>query len=104
MLKEGINWVETLAQIAEDKHLSALGAYIRKFDTMTVEYPSVYHYTPTEQVEEIASMVPVPAEYEVPKVDTSVGMPVDYSNLSSNFAKPKYNITKLPEATCDGCQ
>lgn len=27
----------------------------------------------------------------------------DYSGLSDHFAKP-FNITKMPEATCDGCQ
>lgn len=83
MLKDGkINWVETLAQIADDKECSALGAYIRKFEEQPLP----------------------PPVYEVPKVDTSAKMPVDYSGLSSNFAKPVYNITVMPEATCDGCQ
>lgn len=85
-----INWVETLAQIAEDKGWAALGAHIRTFNP-DVFPPAVFHYTSPEVVEEIAAMVPIP---------------VDYSGLSDHFSKPTkvFNITKMPEATCDGCQ
>lgn len=81
MLTNGeINWQETLAQIAEEKGCTDLGRYIR-----------IYAQPEPEKVT------------TAPQVDFP--MPIDYSRLSDNFAKPSnINITKMPEATCDGCQ
>lgn len=78
MLKENgdINWQETLAQIADDKGWSALGAHIRTFNP-DVYPPAVFHYTTPEAAQEI------------------VATPIEQKT---------FNITVMPEATCDGCQ
>lgn len=92
MLKKNgdINWVETLAQIASEKGNQFLAEYIRGFEP--IPHPStVIHYTTPEATQTISTMTPANT--------------VDYSGLSDNFAKPSnVHITRMPEATCDGCQ
>lgn len=85
--KGDINWVETLAQIAEDKGNQSLGQHIRGFNAPTM--------TITNKV--IPEMV-------APSATVTPSNTVDYSGLSNHFAKSgNYNITVMPEQHCDGC-
>lgn len=77
MLTNGvINWKETLASIAKDKGQDSLSTYILGF---------------------VEDLKPV---YEILSTDAPVEIQHDYSGLN----KKMFNITVMPEATCDGCQ
>lgn len=77
MLTNGvINWKETLASIAKDKGQESLAKHILGF---------------------VENLKPV---YEILSTDAPVATPTDYSGMN----KKMFNITVMPEATCDGCQ
>lgn len=102
-----INWVNVLSSIARDKGENNLAEYIGKFSKEDSQedgialFSASHAKTPEEQqafIERMEQPVTILSKESVELV------PIDYSGLSDNFAKPKYNITKMPEATCDGCQ
>ena len=70
-----INWKETLAVIAEDKGNKPLAKHIRSF---VEELHPVYEILSSEELH----------------------VHPDYTNVN----KKTFNITVMPEATCDGCQ
>ena len=93
--KGDINWVETLASIAEDKGQKDLGEYIRKFDGVAL-YSASHGEGFAERMEQ---------PFTVVSTESVEPIPVDYSKLSDHFSKPStLNITRMPEATCGGCQ
>ena len=70
-----MNWKEILASIASDKGQDDLSKHILKY----VEE--------TKPVYEILSSEPIDIKH-------------DYSTMSTKM----FTITRMPEATCDGCQ
>ncbi len=77
MLQNGIiNWKSTLASIATDKNQPELAKHILKY---------------------VENLRP---EYEILSTEAPVHVHPDYSGVD----KKKFNITVMPEATCDGCQ
>ncbi len=84
LLTKIYNYKKILSEIALEREMPEFAQYIEKYD------PSKTYHVEAEKIEVYTEALGQPVYKMEPQI--------------TSIPTSKFNITKLPEATCDGCQ